>query len=246
MRRLLQPISPSAQGPVGKSSAGAFRFPDRAKLPCVNFFGHSVVARWRSEAPPFVLGAMLPDFAGMIRARPPAADHAELASGISFHHATDHAFHGSTIFRSLTAQAFSTLAAQGVRRGSARAVAHIGVELLLDAALAGDAGARQAYGAALASARQPELSTRIGWRDDLERERFAELCAVLESRAVTSRHAEPELVALRLSRALADRPRLALDHDAERVVRRWASAASDIVARSAPALIDELRRALSV
>jgi hypothetical protein len=212
----------------------------------VNFFGHAVVACWRSDAPPFVLGAMLPDFAGMIRARPPAADHAELADGIAFHHATDHAFHGSTTFRSLTAQAHAELAAEGLRRGSARATAHIGVEILLDAALAGDAGARRAYRAALISAREPELAARIGWRDEYERGRFAELCSALESRGVTHEHVEPELVARRLARALADRPRLALDAASERVVCRWASAARSIVVESAPTLIDELRRALSV
>jgi hypothetical protein len=211
----------------------------------VNFFGHAVVACWRSDAPPFVLGAMLPDFAGMIRARPPSSDHAELARGISFHHATDHAFHGSTVFRSLTAQAYSALVAQGVRRGSARAVAHVGVELLLDAALAEEAGARNAYRAALVSAREPALSARIRWRDDYERGRFAELCSVLESRGVASQHGAPELVALRLSRALADRPRLALDDAAERVVRSWAEDARDAVLRSAPGLINELRHALS-
>jgi hypothetical protein len=69
---------------------------------------------------------------------------------------------------------------------------------------------------------------------------------VLESRGVTSQHVEPELVALRLSRALADRPRLALDAASERAVCGWASAAREIVVESAPALIDELRRVLSV
>jgi hypothetical protein len=212
----------------------------------VNFFGHAVVACWRSDAPPFVLGAMLPDFAAMIRARPPSSDHSDLARGISFHHATDHAFHGSIAFRSLTADAYSTLSAKGVRRGSARAVAHIGVELLLDAALAEDARARQAYRAALVSAREPALLARIDWRDDHERGRFSELCSVLESRGVTSQHGAPELVALRLSRALSDRPRLALDEAAEHVVRGWAEEAHDAVIRSAPALLEELRRALSV
>ena len=60
---------------------------------------------------------MLPDFAGMIRARPPVADHTELAEGIAFHHATDHAFHDSATFRALTAQANAELSAGGLRRG---------------------------------------------------------------------------------------------------------------------------------
>jgi hypothetical protein len=211
----------------------------------VNFFGHAVVACWRSDAPAFVLGAMLPDFAGMIRARPPVAGHSELAEGMAFHHLTDHAFHDSPTFRALTAQANAALSAGGLRRGSARAAAHVGVEILLDAALAHDAGGRRAYRAALVSASDPELATHIAWRDDNERVRFENLCALLAERGVSDRHTAPELVALRLSRTLADRPRLALDASSEQVVCRWASAARDVVERAAPALLDELRRALA-
>ena len=67
----------------------------------MNFFGHAVVATWHATEPRFVLGAMLPDFAAMIRARPPAARDPELARGIALHHATDEVFHDAPTFREL-------------------------------------------------------------------------------------------------------------------------------------------------
>lgn len=187
---------------------------------------------------------MLPDFATMIHARPPSTRHAELGDGIAFHHATDAAFHAAPTFRSLMAQANAELLANGVRRGSARAAAHVGVEILLDAELAREEAARLAYRSALLCAIDPPLALEIDWRDEDQRGRFAELCRVLETRGLSAGHVSPELVSLRLSRALAGHPRLALDAAAELVVSDWARAAAPLVAASAPALLDELRRAL--
>ncbi len=105
----------------------------------MNFFGHALIAQ-RDEATrgpvraEFVLGAMLPDFASMLRTRLPLASLDALEAGLSFHHRTDDAFHGSQSFLEFSGQAFSFLSDRGVSRGTARAVAHVGVELLLDAA----------------------------------------------------------------------------------------------------------------
>jgi hypothetical protein len=211
----------------------------------LNFFGHAAVACWRSELPSFVLGAMLPDFATMIHARPPSTRHVELGRGIAFHHATDAAFHATPTFRSLMARANAELQAGGVRRGSARAAAHVGVEILLDAELAREDRARLAYLAALTSAIEPALALEIEWRDDTQRARFAELCRMLESRGLHAGSVSPELVSLRLARALAGHPRLALDSTAEKVVTDWARAAAPVVAESAPTLLEELRRGLA-
>lgn len=212
----------------------------------MNFFGHAAVACWRSDAPAFVLGAMLPDFATMIHARPPSSSHSELGDGIAFHHVTDAAFHATPTFRALMARANAELVAGGVRRGSARAAAHVGVEILLDAELAHDSRARLAYLAALKSGIDPALALEIAWQNENQRDRFAELCRALASRGLSAGHVSPELVSLRLSRALAGHPRLALDAAAELVVSAWARTASPLVAESAPTLIEELRRALPV
>src|SRR4030095_12773302 len=101
----------------------------------MNYFGHTVLAVHCGGDRAFVLGAMVPDFAAMIRARPPRVDHADIDSGMRFHWRTDAAFHRSADFRRLTREAVDWLAARGVRSGSALAIAHVGVEILLDAAL---------------------------------------------------------------------------------------------------------------
>jgi hypothetical protein len=208
----------------------------------VNFFGHAAVAAWQSPEPGFVLGAMLPDFAAMIGARPPNAEHAALAAGIRHHHFTDQVFHDAADFRGLVTEAFEDLLARGVRRGSARAVAHVGVEILLDGVLARDAASRRAYLGALGAA--GSLCSFVVWRDASERARFDALRAGLEARGITTEHAAPDAVVFRLSRALARRPRLALDAVDEPRVRAWAEQAAPRVEARAGSLLDELRRGL--
>ena len=88
----------------------------------MNFFGHALIAQ-RDEATrgsiraEFVLGAMLPDFASMLRTRPPSATLDALREGVSFHHQTDDAFHGSQSFLEFSRRASSFLSDSGVPRG---------------------------------------------------------------------------------------------------------------------------------
>ena len=141
----------------------------------MNYFGHTVLAVRRGGDRAFVLGAMLPDFAAMIRARPPRVDHVDVDSGMRFHWRTDEVFHRSAAFRQQTRQAVEWLSARGVRSGSALAVAHVGVELLLDAALSGDRPAQRAYlgGAGGRRRRRARSALDLGIRR--ERERFDHL-----------------------------------------------------------------------
>ena len=104
----------------------------------MNFFGHAAVATWQAAAPGRTLGAMLPDFATMSGARlsttTPSPD-AEVASGIDLHHKTDGVFHQLPVVLGLMRELDERLAHGGCARGPRRAVAHIGVELLLDGVL---------------------------------------------------------------------------------------------------------------
>jgi len=205
----------------------------------VNFFGHTVLAVRRSTEPAFVLGSMLPDFATMIRARPPRSEHTDIDSGMQFHWRTDEVFHRSAAFLTLTRQAVVWLSARGVRSGSAIAVAHIGVEVLLDAALSDDACAQRAYRAALEGAAPDELGRYIGWVSAQQRDRFGALRARLLARGAITADIAPETVAERLRYALADRPRLSLDDASVLTVRDWARIARpDINASAAPLLQD--------
>ena len=155
----------------------------------MNYFGHTVLAVRRSSEPAFVLGSMLPDFATMIRARPPRTEHADIDLGMQFHWRTDEVFHRSTAFLTLTRRAVGWLSARGVRAGSALAVAHVGVEILLDAALSGDERAQRAYRAALEGAAPDDLGQHVGWASEEQRDRFGALRTRLLARGaiVTSR-----------------------------------------------------------
>lgn len=204
----------------------------------MNFFGHAAVASWRSSEPGWVLGAMLPDFTSMIRARPPELTDPTLASGVAFHHATDEVFHDCVAFRELTAAAVDRLTRAGVRRGSARAVAHVGVEILLDGVLADERDARRAYLGAIAE--RPAL----GWRSEPEALAFEALIAGMRARGVSRQHTTPAIVALRVERALAGRPRLALEADEPLRVEEWARSAQRAVREQAPRIVGELRCAL--
>ena len=211
----------------------------------MNFFGHAVLAAWRDDARPFVLGAMLPDFAAMIRARPPATADPAIAAGIEFHHRTDEVFHRSPIFLGLSQSALGWLRAQGVGRGSARAVAHVGVEMLLELPLSRDASGQRAYLGALAGAGGSGLGPRVIWATAEEPIRFERLRQALLARGGVTDAVASEVIAERLARALAGRPLLALDGPGQRAVRDWIVAARAEIAERASPLVAELKSALA-
>ena len=206
----------------------------------MNFFGHAVVAASRDAGAPFVLGAMLPDFAAMIRTRPPGATHARIEAGMAFHHRTDEAFHGCATFLDLSREAFAWLLAHGVGRGSARAVAHVGVEMLLELPLSRDERAQRAYRAALAGAAEDDLGRHVRWISPDERQRFERLRQALLARGPVTEDVGAAVIAERLARALSGRELLALDPAAQLAVREWVSAARSGIASSAGPLVAEI------
>jgi hypothetical protein len=210
----------------------------------VNFFSHAALAAYERANTGFVFGAMLPDFASMIGARPPGVLHGEIEAGVAFHHRTDHVFHESATFRRLCQTALEALKALGVRHGSARAVAHVGTEILLDGVLAQDARARLAYTQAIEQAVEAELGQYVSWRKTEERARFAELQAALQQRGIAPEYAAPEVVVRSLSRTLASRPRLALEPGADALVLLWVRSAQSEVTESAGALLTEVSHGL--
>lgn len=210
----------------------------------MNFFGHAVVATWECAHPGFVLGAMLPDFATMIGARVPPVSHADVASGVRFHHDTDRVFHDAPTFRSLQAEARRTLRENGLPRPSALAVGHIGVEILLDSALGGDPRGRAGYVAALAAGHPNALGAHVEWATPGERADYGRLVSVLRERGIPDGAQSPAASAFRIARALAPRPRLRLDPDGERLVREWAEIAAPVIARAAEDLVQEILRGL--
>jgi hypothetical protein len=208
----------------------------------MNFFGHAAMAERFSRAPEFVLGAMLPDFSTMLGLRPPGTSHPVVSRGIAFHHATDEAFHELPIFRELTSSALRFLYGRGVARGTRRAVAHVGVELLLDVELSRAEEARVAYLAGLRVAREPRVLSSLSWPSD-QQERLARLAARLEERSDSAKPTTDVMVE-RLVRTLSDRPRLAIDEGSRPIVAEWVELWRARVVPSAPALVLELQRIL--
>lgn len=217
----------------------------------MNFFGHAALAAdhmSRVNPPPdagelgrLCLGAMLPDFVGMLRLGKPQVTDEALARGVSFHHRTDHAFHDLPSFHELSRQTFAWLAQRRLPRGPARAVAHVGIEILLDEVMARDAAAREAYLLALAVPLAEAL--RFDAPGDLER--LQTLRRNLSERAATQLQPTAELVALRIRRTLDGRPRLATDDAGEHLLREWVAVARPWVDAEAPRLLATLRAVLA-
>jgi len=208
----------------------------------MNFFGHAAVAGQFRAEPLFVLGAMLPDFCGMLGLRVPDARTGTLGDGIGFHHVTDHAFHELDAFRTFVREATAALDARGVRRGTARAVAHVGVELFLDAELAEDETARACYFDALRAGRESEpFAQEMFARDELER--LSGLFRTLEERGVAKRP-DTAAVVMRLTRALAARSRLAIEPRDQGAVSEWVELFRGRVVASTPHIVSALTSAI--
>jgi hypothetical protein len=171
----------------------------------VNFFGHAAVASWTAESGGSVLGSMLPDFATMCGARlaEPHAD-AAVATGVALHHATDAAFHHLAPVLALMRELDERLERGGCARGPRRAVAHIGVELLLDGVLVDESAYRDSYLAGLA-----HDPSGVHWRHDGDDARFATLLTRLRAHGVPEDLRKPEAISMRLARMLGHRPLLA-------------------------------------
>jgi hypothetical protein len=217
----------------------------------MNFFGHAALAADHlnrdnphpeaGELARLCLGAMLPDFVGMLRLGKPHVTDEALARGVSFHHRTDHAFHDLTGFQQLSRQTFAWLAERRLPRGPARAVAHVGIEILLDEVMARDAAAREAYLLALAV----PLAQALHFDAPGDFERLETLRRNLSQRAATQLEPTAKLVALRIRRTLDGRPRLATDDAGELLLCEWVTAARPWVAAEAPQLLASLRAVLA-
>jgi hypothetical protein len=206
----------------------------------MNFFGHATLAARFSDRPEFVVGAMLPDFSNMLGLGKPCAQDSVLAAGIHFHHITDRAFHDLAIFRRLCREATVVMGARGVARGTARAVAHVGVELLLDDALAESAAARSAYVAGLRAGQRPELLRGLLWpsAEHALARLMSRLESAFEDRGVAQ--VSTSVIVERLSHTLGRRPRLAIAPRDVPAVGDWVEFCRGAVVASTPALVSEL------
>lgn len=207
----------------------------------MNFLGHAKVALWSAHSPELVLGAMLPDFASMAGVRLRTVEGEALAAGVQLHHRTDDVFHALPTFIALMQDTIDRLTALGVARGPARAVGHIGVELLIDGELAQETSVGNAYlGALDAWLGLPEHALGSTEQAPLQR-----LARRLVAYGIPYDYERPEAVTARLANILAERPRLALDGAARELVGKTLPYVQGEVKKRLPELLETLARGLA-
>ena len=212
----------------------------------MNFFSHCHVASWTRSDPAFALGSMLPDFATMSDGRLQGSSHADVQAGIAHHHETDAVFHAAPTFVRLCGESAARMEAEGVRWGTSRAVAHVGLELLLDGVLlhGGPPAVRDTYVRALRRASPADLGTTLRWRSDASGARFDLVLRRLLDYGLPDEIGEPEIVFTRLVRILGPRDRLRIEPEHQDPVRREIHRLAPDVRRDADALMHEVRQGL--
>jgi hypothetical protein len=198
----------------------------------VNVLGHTHVALAVGvDAPDYVLGAVLPDLASMARVR---LDRSRLeggvAEGVRCHLAADAAFHTAPEFLRGSGAIRDDLRAAGVTAGPARAIGHVGWELLLD-------GTLLASPAPAAYARALELGDGVGAAvREAHRPQWARLLAH-RGRLPQLPYDDPRWVAERLVSILEPRPSLRVPVEQVPVVAEVLGRHADGVVAAAPAVL---------
>ena len=205
----------------------------------MNFFGHAVVAGFSDQEPRFVLGAMLPDFAGMVGARVRVVHDPMLKAGIEHHHRTDAAFHSSPVFVTFMHDTMQALEAVGLARGPARATSHVGIELLLDGLFAHEATRVVHYKRAL------NVATHM---DDLNSIQglvgIGQLVQRLLSAPIPDGYRDVNFVVQRVQTILSPRPRLRWDTTFAHAVHRVMATAQEKLRAQEARLLIYLREQL--
>lgn len=204
----------------------------------MNFFGHAVVASWTDRRAGHLFGSMLPDFEAMVGVPLSMVHDPDIQRGIELHHRTDDAFHRAPAFLASCAHALDALTRSGVRRGTARAVGHVGTEMFLDGWLVREERHIDGYLRAI----ELETNTLLDWSD--EGKAFSKLQARLAVWGAPHDYAEPAFVSARLRDALRHRPALALLEDQSEQVADYLPVLQRLVEQRAPELLKELRDAL--
>jgi hypothetical protein len=206
----------------------------------MNFFGHALLAARRSDDPRFVLGSMLPDLVSMAGTRLSAVHDAQLAAGVALHHETDARFHAAEPFYELCRWASEELQSAGVHRATARAVGHVGSELLLDGLLSTDGHARAAYARALEPEVREPLAELLSLRGAMQPEELSTLMLRLAQAPLPEGYRDTSFVLERLKRILAPRPRLSFKPSDLEPTAAWLRKAQQTLHEQGTGWIDAL------
>jgi hypothetical protein len=212
----------------------------------VNYISHVLVASWVRDRPAFILGAMLPDLATICGGSILELADPDLEAGEQHHQEADFVFHCHPRFLELCGQGVQALTGAGLPRPISRAVAHVGVELLLDATLVEDpdGSLEERYRMALAVGARDQLGPAIRWRRREHAGAFEELRGFLHQRGLPRVYLEGPFLASVVTRALSRRPRLSLGQTQVELVTTWLDQARPEVAAVAADLHGSLREML--
>ncbi len=202
----------------------------------MNFYSHAVVASWVSPERGFVLGSMLPDLCRMAGDKPLEVG-GMVGRGIDCHERADDVFHRHSDFHRLCSAAFERLQKLGLSRGSARASAHIGVELLIDGWLYDDEHGREHYLASVASGSDLLV-------DHCPSPALLSVVASLHGRGVERAHTSADAVARRIDYATRGRRRLALARRDLPQLRTWTEDTREAVEAASPRIIRDVASSL--
>jgi len=189
-----------------------------------------------------VLGAMLPDLCSMAGLRVQTVLDPELARGVDLHHETDRRFHAHPQFLALCSSALESLEARGVSRAAARAVGHVGSELLLDGLLSDDLHARAAYGRALQNAIESQLASQVVFKQDERPEALRRVLGRLATAPIPEGYRDAGFVCDRLEVILGRRPRLAMRAEDREPVLEWLGHAAERLASERGVILNAVLR----
>jgi len=210
----------------------------------MNIGGHIAVAMRLAPGEPRVwLGAALPDLGAMGRFRLMGDTvDPDVTAGIALHHATDDAFHRHPTFTETMARLRTDLGTDGIGRGPARAVAHVGPELMIDGCLLEDRALGNAIEAAFAEI--DRLGPALGTLVESASDDWLRHLSKVSSWGLPTDYADPNAVAYRLHRILSRRPRLQLDAVHIDAIGQRLAAEQPMLNQAVPALIDDLEQSL--
>lgn len=210
----------------------------------MNIAGHIAVAmRLAPNEPRVWLGAALPDLGAMGRFRlMGTTPDPDVTAGIALHHATDDAFHRHPTFTETMARLRTSLAEDGVGRGPARAVAHVGPELMIDGFLLADDHIADAVDAAFAEI--DGLGVALAPLVEASGDDWLRHLAKVPAWGMPDDYDDPHAVAHRLHRILSQRPRLQLDADHLDAIGARLAAEQPALDSSIPSLVDDLEQTL--
>ena len=220
----------------------------------MNFVGHIKVAIDQVSGPggghdgdlPYLVGAALPDVAAMGRFRLTSrSGDRGVQDGVTLHHRTDDEFHRHPWFRENSKVVTTELNRLGLGRGAARAVGHVGVELLLDGFLLDETdGLGTTVSRAMGAMADPTLELSGLVADD-RRPDWSHHLRRTADWPLPSDYRDPAAVAYRLQRILTRRPRLGFGPDKIPMVEVVLAERQQQLESGAPALLDDLKRQVS-